>query len=83
MEARAQELDTSPMPTCTTTGVGEICARSPSSVDGFNVHKNSQGYWHLCDSRTVDGKRRHKVLESYGRERPTLFAPVVSVSKRS
>jgi DNA modification methylase len=33
--------------------------------------------WYLCDRSYVLGKRRHLILESYGKGRPTLYPPTV------
>lgn len=33
--------------------------------------------WYLCDRTTINGKRRHLILERYGPERPSLHAPEV------
>ena len=34
-------------------------------------------YWRLCDRSYLSGKQLHIVRESYGREKPKLFSPVV------
>ena len=35
----------------------------------FALHQTN-GYWHLCDRSSVNGKRRHLILEAYGKEQP-------------
>ncbi len=77
MGARAETIAPTAEPAVQTSGSGTMVCTPSSSTLGFSLHKD-RGWWHLCDSRTIGGKRRHKVLESYGRERPTLFAPIIS-----
>lgn len=40
------------------------------------LHHHKEG-WYLCDQSYVDGKRRHLILEAYGKERPVLYPPTV------
>lgn len=39
--------------------------------------KDKQRGWYLCDRSYVNGKRRHLILEAYGKERPSLFLPSI------
>ncbi|MFI5417278.1 MAG: DNA-methyltransferase [Candidatus Lutacidiplasmatales archaeon] len=44
------------------------------SAVGLDRHRD---LFYLCDRSYVGGKRRHWVLEAYGRHRPTLYPPQV------
>ena len=48
----------------------------PERSSRFALHHYSSR-WHLCDRSYLSGKQLHIVRESYGREMPKLFPPVV------
>jgi len=39
----------------------------------YVLHQNNDGNWHLCDRSYNMGKRRHIILEAYGKEEPVLY----------
>jgi site-specific DNA-methyltransferase (adenine-specific) len=49
----------------------------PTGVPRANValHFHRNRGWYLCDQSYILGKRRHLVRETYGKCRPTLYAP--------
>jgi site-specific DNA-methyltransferase (adenine-specific) len=49
----------------------------PTGVPRANValHFHRDRGWYLCDQSYVLGKRRHLIRETYGKCRPTLYAP--------
>lgn len=49
-------------------------SESPERSPQIAPHRHGPN-WNLCDRSYVLGKRRHLIRESYGRCRPTLFAP--------
>ena len=56
---------------------GEVClTASPERSSQFVLCRHGP-YWRLCDRSYLSGKQLHIVRESYGREKPKLFPPVV------
>ncbi|MFI5418985.1 MAG: DNA-methyltransferase [Candidatus Lutacidiplasmatales archaeon] len=48
----------------------------PEPAVAFAPHRHGS-YWYLCDRSYSHGRRRHLVRETYGKCRPTLYAPVL------
>ena len=56
---------------------GEVCLTAlPERSSQFVLCRHGP-YWRLCDRSYLSGKQLHIVRESYGREKPKLFPPVV------
>jgi len=56
---------------------GMLSQRQGRTTTNVVMHFHKGRGWYLCDRSYVHGHRRHMTVESYGKQKPTLYPPKI------